>query len=91
MYFFATVLRDLFQIFLDETAELHEIFLLGFLHLLPKHDGVGVTLCLFDIIPLDTPKRFVLLNVLLHEIIEMVVFHGECIMAINVINYSIGG
>ncbi len=86
-YFSRIFATRLFEILFDESAEFDEILLFCFLHLFPKHNGVGVTLCLFDIIPLDTPERFVLLNVLLHEIIEMVVFHGECIMAINAIKY----
>lgn len=62
-------------IFFQKGSQLLQVLLLVDLHLFPKRNCIGVPLGVLDVITLDTPKAFVLLNVLLHQIIDVIILH----------------
>lgn len=71
----------LFSVLFDQGPQLFRVLLLLCLHFLPKRYRIRMPLGIFDVISLDTPETFVLLNVLLHQIIDMIVLHDVCVMA----------
>lgn len=70
----------LFCIFFDQSLEFANAFFFLLLHLFPKGNGISVTLGVFDVISLDAPERFMLLDILLHQIVDVIVLHDEYVM-----------
>ena len=75
------VTEVLFTVLRDKFLQLFELRLLIGLHLLPKRDCIGVPFGVLDVITLDTPEAFVLLNELLHQIVSMIALHDVSVMA----------
>ena len=69
----------LLGVLLDKGVQLLEMHFLVFLHSLPKSDSISVPLGVFDVIALDTPETFVFLDVLLHQVIDMIVLHADAV------------
>ena len=87
--FWFTVNREvLLGVLLDKCLQLFEMHFLIFLDSLPKSDSISVPLGVFDVIAFDTPETVVFLDVLLHQVIDMIVLHADAVTD-NVISITL--
>ncbi len=69
------------MIFLHKGLQLFQVLLLIDLHFLPKRDCIGMPLGVLNVIVFYTPEAFMLLNVLLHQVVDMISLHDVSVMA----------
>ena len=69
------------MIFLHKGLQLFQVLLLVDLHLLPKRDCIRMPFGVLNVIVFYTPEAFMLLNVLLHQVVDMISLHDVSVMA----------
>ncbi len=72
-------MQILLAVFFYKSLQLLHVLLLIYLHFFPKRNYIRMPLGVLDVITLDTPKAFMLLDILFHQIVEMIALHDVSI------------